>query len=474
MIKIYINSNDKSSDIEQSSLSFSQGVTKVPSTLQFTVKLTPDKTPPALGDTVILEEDSVRLFKGVIVQREDSIISGIARGLILTCKDGLHNFDALLVNKAYADTTVNAVITDIVTNYSTGFTLDIPTSTPAIKSYRFNYEEPSKCLQTIAQQIGWDWYIDPYDVVHFFNRGTETAPFEIDDTGGKAVFNTLSFDSNIVELKNSVFLRGGEYLDAIAEEDALDKYVADGEQVLINLGYKYNSIQVTINGTPLDVGTDFIHDPAEYDVLYNFQEKLLRWREDNKPDEGDIIAVFGNIYIPLIVQAEDTDSVNTYGRREGIKIDKSITSVLEAEAAATAILDEGSEGAAEGSFVTREKGLRAGQLIRINSSIFGVDDVYKINTIAGRISGYETFEYTVQFIKSGNYTFNDIMLDLLGRDKKNLTISDDEVIQRLRKLYDTYGVEDEIWDAYTTTPPYKYVPVTGENTPGKWNFSTWS
>lgn len=456
MITLTINSVDRTSEVDQQSIRFEQAVTKSPSTLSFSIKKGPNKNIPDLGDEVVLTEDAVDLFKGTVVERSDDVISGLLLSVTITCKDGLHLFDALLVNKAYSATTVGAVVADIVSTFTTGFTLDIPASTPPVTSVRFNYEHPSRCLQLLAEQIGWDWYIDASYVVHFFKQGNETAPFEVTDTNGKAVFGSLSFNSNILELKNSVFLRGGEYLDAVSEGDALDKYTADGQQVVINLGYKYNSIQVTVNGVAKTVGTDFLHDPADYDCLYNFQEKLLRFREDNKPTAGQIVKAFGNVYIPLIVQAEDGDSILAYGRREGIKIDKTITSVLEAEQAVTAVLDQWSEGSYEGSFKTREKGLRAGQQITITSDIFDVDNNYKINRVSGRMNGHDSFEYDVQFIKSGNVNFTDIMVDLLGRERKNITIADNETIQRLRKFTESFGATDELVAITKTTGPYVY------------------
>jgi len=473
MIQVLINTVDKTSLIEQRSISFEQGVTKSPSTLSFMVLNSNGKSSPILGDEVILKEDGTSLFKGTIIEREDDLNGSMFLGTRFTCKDGAFNLDKRLVNKAYSNTTVKDVVDDIVTNFATGFTLDIPDITPSVKSVKFNYEYPSRCLQTIAQQIGWDWSIDPSDVIHFFPKGQEESPFTITDTNGNCVFNTLSFNSNILELKNSVFLRGGEYLDVVSESDALDKYTADGQQVVINLGYKYNSIQVTVNGVAKTVGADFLSDPADYDVLYNFQEKLLRFREDNKPTNGQIVKAFGNVYIPLIVQAEDSDSVLAYGRFEGIKIDKTITSVLEAEQACSAILEEWGQSSYDGSFKTREKGLRAGQMITIDSDIFDVHETFKINRITGQMNGHDQFEYRVELIKSGNINFNDIMIDLLGREKKNLTISDDEVIQRLFKILDSFGTDDELIAITSTTGPYKYGPVTGGNTVGKWNFSTW-
>jgi hypothetical protein len=473
MIAILINSVDRSSEIENDSVIFQQSVTKEPSTLSFNIKKSSSKTIPVLGDEVLLQEDGDNIFKGTITERKEVIIDGLLIAFEFGCKDGLHDFDRQLVKKAYNGVDAVSVAQDIVDSFTSGFTLDAPASGPVIDTIRFNYEQPSKAMQALCDAIGWDWYIDADDVVHFFAAGAELAPFSITDDNGKAAFGSLEFDGNILELKNVVYVRGGEYEDAVSESDALDKYIADGTQVTFNLGYRYNNVEVSVNGSAKTVGVDFIDDPADFDCLYNYQEKLIRFRDDNKPTSGQTVKVFGNALIPLIVQAQDDASIAAYGRFEGIQIDQSINSIAEAESVASELLSKWSAGSYEGKFRTLEKGLRAGQYITINSTLREVNDSFKINQITGKMKGYDRFEYSVQFIKSGQVTFTDMMVGLLSLQKKNITISDDEVIQRLTKMSDAVGIADELVSITKTSPPYKYGAVSPGNTVGKYGFSTY-
>ncbi|HEY1037162.1 MAG TPA: hypothetical protein VGE62_01110 [Candidatus Paceibacterota bacterium] len=474
MITITINGIDRSDHIDVDSIIFTQGVSKQPSILAFTIKKNSSKTIPNLGQAVIMEEDGERLFKGTLTEKGESVIEGLVVGYSYAAKDGLHNFDRKLVKKAYNSTDAVSVAQDIVDSFSTGFTLEAPAVGPGVDSIRFNYEQPSKAMQALAGEIGWDWYIDPYDVVHFFPKKDKVAPFEITDTNGNLSWGSLEFDSNILELKNIVYVRGGEYLDAISESEAIDKYTADGYQLAWPLVYRYNGVQVTVDGVSKTVGIDNITDPLSVDVLYNFSEKSIRFREDNKPADEALVKIFGNAYIPLIVQASDSISISAYGEFEDIKIDKNINSIREAEMLAGAVLDQWSEGSYEGRFRTMQKGLRAGQYITINSAEFGVNDSFKINTVTGRMKGHDRMEYTISFLKSGETDFTDIMVGLLGKDRKNIVISDDEVIQRLIKIEETFGAGDEITEIVKTVGPYHYEDVAGGNTPGIYNFSTYS
>jgi hypothetical protein len=107
------------------------------------------------------------------------------------------------------------------------------------------------------------------------------------------------------------------------------------------------------------------------------------------------------------------------------------------------------------------------------STRFGVNKRYRINSISGTMKQYGEFEYDVEFITSGQTTLTDILIDLIGKENKNIEINPNEVIQRFRNLLDTFEVTDEITDVIQGTPPYAWAPVTTGNE-GKWNFATWS
>lgn len=471
MLTITIESVDRTNDVEKQSLTIQQHLSKQPSTLNFIIKGV--KNALSLGDSITLTEDSEDIFTGTITDKKAVSLGGVGVAYEYTAMDGYFQLDRILVSKAYTDTTAVDIVDDIITNYVTGITLDAPTESPSIKTARFNYEQPSRCIQKIANQIGWDWYIDANNVLHFFSPSSNPAPFEVTDDNGNAIAKSLNFDSNITELKNVIYIRGGEYLSAISEANAVDRYEADGEQVAFPLVYRYNSVEVTLDGTPLDVGVDFLNDPADHDVLYNFQEKLVRFRDDNKPTVGQVLKVFGNNYIPLVMRVEDEDSITTYGQRDGVNIDQTINSIEEAELVGGALLEKWREGSQEGSFSTRQTGLRVGQTIRITSARFGIDKDYKINSIVGTVKHHGELEYQIQFLTSGQTTFTDLMIDLISRDKNNIEISPDEVIQRYRNLKDDFNVTDEITEQTSDSAPYHWSPVTTGN-PGNWNFFTWS
>jgi hypothetical protein len=542
-----INSVNRTLDIEQESLSPEMTLTKAPAILEFFIKGTKSNI-PTLGQTVLLSEDGENIFRGTITERLDTVLAGqMVPGYLFTCTDGFYEMDRRLVQKAYSNTTATAVAQDIVDNFMTGFTLDAPTTSPLINTARFNYEQPSRCLTKLANEVGWDWYVDADNVIHFFPESNEVAPFEITDDNGNLEFRTLEFEQNVTELRNRVYVRGGQYSDPISEDFAIDLYEANGVDQTFPLVYRYENVQVSVNKVAQSVGVDFIdqsigdsrssgtadslsanqlidstatfqtdgvapgdqvHNTTddsyaivvsvdseteltlnrdifddgneEYqvrerllDCLYNFQEKLVRF-PDGTLVQNDVCRVFGDAKIPLVVQAEDPDSIDRYGVREGIEIDSTIDSIAEAELLAFARVDQWKEGSREGTFKTRRKGLRVGQTIRINSAKFGVDDTYKINKIRGSMNGHDELIYDIDFLKSGQTTFTDIVVGLIGRSREGIEISPNEVIQRFRKVEEAFSMADEIVETSFTTGPYFYGPTTGGNEEARYSFSTYS
>jgi hypothetical protein len=469
-MQLLIDAVDRTADIEQRSIRYKSTLSKAPATLSFFIK--GNKTIPDMGDSVLFKLDGSNFFTGTITDKAEDIVNGLLVGYSFVCMDGFFELDRKLVVKAYNNTDVGTVMADIISTFTTGFTLNSPATTPTVKTVKFNYEQPSRCIQKLMNAVGWDWYISTENVINIFPPATNTAPYEINDTDGNHIKDSLSRDRNITELKNIVYIRGGEYEDEILEVDAIDKYEANGEDNTFPLVYRYADTEVTVDGVAQTVGVDFLNEFADgFDVLYNFQEKLVRF-PDGTLSAGQVVRVFGNAKVPLIVQGIDEDSVLEYGEREGMEINKSINSIEEAEVLAIALLERWKEGASQGKFQTYKTGWLVGQTVTINSTLMGITGDFKVNKVTAKMHDHENFVFTIEYIKSGQTTFTDMLVGLIGRSTENITIADNEVLQKLKSISDAFGLTDEIVSITSTTGPYGYAPVTTK-TPAKYGFSTY-
>lgn len=465
-----INSIDKSGIVDWKTLSKTEVLTKEVDRLEFDIKKTPAKIIPSLNDEVVLLENGVKIFGGLIVEKKEKILGGRLIGYEIKCKDWSHKLDGQLVTKSYEGQTARAIVLDIISTFTTGFTINnVKTSTPVVTSIRFNYEQVTRALTQLADQIGWDWYVDADKDIHFFDEETEYAPFVLDDNGGNFEWGTLEINESVLNLKNSVFVRGGEYKKAISESNAVDVYKGDGSRKTFQLAYRYDNIAVKKGGVLQTIGTDQQTDPATVDCLYNFNEKFIKF--GNAPANGDSIVIYGNAYIPIIAQVRDQVSIGTYGEFQDAIVDKSIESIQEAQTRAVSELKKYSESVYEASFKTIKTGLKTGQKIILNSGIRNIVKGFKLNRIIGKARGNDHLEYEVYMLASGEVTFTDIMVDLLSKDKKNIVIAINEVLQRFEKFTEEMALSDTAQALSKTTPPYQWGPSANA---GKWSFFTWA
>lgn len=472
MLTLKINSVDQSSIVDWKSLVKTEVLTKEVDRLEFFVRKTPSKTIPAVNDDVVLLEDGTKIFGGIIIEKNDKIVGGRLVGYDFKCKDYSHLLDRKLVVKNYSNQSARSILLDIISTYTTGFTTaNVALSTPNVSSIKFNYEQVSRAITQLCDQIGFDWYVDADKDIHFFAEESLTAPFDLDDTSGNLEWATLEVLQTIINLKNNVYVRGGEYKKAISEANAIDVYKGDGTQKIFPLAYRYATITVKKNGVVQTVGTDQQTDPATVDCLYNFNEKFIKF--PSAVPSGQEVKIYGDALIPIIARVQDGTSVATYGEYQHVKIDKSITSVAEAYAAARAELRKFAENVYQAQFKTTKTGLKTGQKIRLNSPIRGYDKYFRINKIIGKARDSGSMEYQVSMIASGDVTFTDIMLELLGKDRKNITIAENEVVQHIEQLAEAPTIGDTVATSHVTSnPPYTWGP--GGANDFVWGFFVWS
>lgn len=462
---------DRSSSVNWRSLSIMSVLSKEVDQLEFMIRKTSgSKYVPTAGLEVTLEEDAIKIFGGVIVEIQEVVEAGILLSYKIRCKDYSHYLDRKLATKTYTGFESGDIITDLITTYTTGFTtVNVPATSPIIETMRFNYEQLTRALTKIADTIGWDWFVDPDKDIHFFNADSSVAPFNLTDTGDLFEWKSLEINQNIQQLRNVVFVRGGEYKKTIIEAQAIDTYEAQAGQVTFPLAYRYDNITVKKNGVVQTVGIDNKDNLATKDALYNFTEKFITF---DPMSAGDDVVIYGDAYIPVIAQARDTDSITAYGEYQTVVIDKNITSIEEALLRARIELIKYSEGTYEASFRTKQTGLRVGQRITVTlSSNRSVTRTLKINRITGKADSSGTMEYTAFLVSSGQVTLHDIFIELLERDKQNIVIAPNEVIQALEILFDTFSVTDSAPIVTTDSPPYHW--ATGANE-GLWGKSTWA
>lgn len=467
-VVIKIATVDESSEIDWTSVQLNRAITNQTDTLTFSIRR-PDSAgiKPLLSQTVEVIEDGTTLFLGQIIEVHESI-EGKLETFDCVCKDLSFDMDRKLIIKIYENMSVNSIIADMVATFIPGYTTTNVNCPIVINYIAFNYEYPSKCLQQLAQITNYDWYVDDNYNIFFFQKAGVNAPFNLTDTNGKYIYNTLEINRDIKNLRNSIIVRGGEYLGASTSETL----IADGSQTTFLQAYRYSGIAVTVAAVSKTVGVDNIDDPTLFDCLYNFQEKAIKFPSASKPTVGQAVVVSGQPYYPVITKVVNPASVAQYGEFQYKIIDKSINSKEAARDRARAEITQWALEVNEGGFSTLSTGLETGQVINIQSTIRGINQDFVISRIKSKMQTPTSFRHMVTLVTSQTYGMIEFLSSLLIDKDKQIVINADEVLDYITSFNDQFTVTDSIGTPTYRTGPYKYnletwahkIPITIKNT----------
>jgi hypothetical protein len=472
------NGTDISNSVDWKSIDLVEVLTKEVSTLKFDVRIGsgqtyPSKTVPAIGDTIKLYDSSGIVFGGTVTEVEVTI-EGLLFTYQITCTDYSYLFDGTLVKKNYAMMDPHDIVVDIVTNFAAGkgFTTNhVQKGNFLVPSIKFNYQQPTKCLQSLAKLIGWDWYIDPNKDIHFFLGDVENAvgeggiaPITVDATSAKIEWNSLDVDLNLQNMQNSVYVIGGNYTKTFTSLNTVDVFPTDGTRQFFSLTYPYdiNTLTVTLDGVAKTVGIANQTDPATVQVLYNDAQRWIQFTA-GAPANGHTVKVFGNAKVPIVAHAGDSSSIATYGEYQTVIVDIKITSVPEAQQRAKAAVLQFGHPVYDVKFKTLVAGCAIGQAITVNLPSFGLNNkqlVIKRVEATGYVPGPNgMLEYQVECIGSDTVTFTDLMTTLLQEEANQTPVDDSTVNQNLEVVAEPVTISESV-SATAGSRPYKYGPTS--------------
>lgn len=466
-VELEINDVNKSTDVDWKSINLTRALTNQIDTITFALtRADSSGYKPVLNDKIELIEDGTLIFGGLVVSIDESVEKK-KEVVKVTAKDFSFDMDKKLVIQVYENMTVEDIIEDIKTNYlGAGYTTTNVNCTTNIEYIAFNYEMPSKCFQQLAQIVDYDWYVDEAKNIYFFLKGSQTAPFELSDTNGNYIYDSLEISSDIKNIRNSIIVRGGTY----QANASFEEFEADGDQTTFTFAYKYSNTALTVNGVSKTMGIDFITDPTTVDALYNFNEKAVKFPAASKPTTGQIVKLAGNPHVPVVTKLTNAPSIALYGEFQYKIVDKSIASKAAARDRARAEIAAWAASINEGSFSTYTAGLKPGQKIRIQSTNRSIDNYYIISRITSKMHTPTAMIHTCQLVTSQTYGMVEFLQNLLIAKDKEIQIGQDEVLDSVLGLSDEITLTDTVTALTPTTGPYKYQPHASD---ARWNFAKW-
>lgn len=466
-VTITINGTDKSNTIDWRSIKKVEILTRQPDTLSFRIKNYGTKTYlPVLNDEVIMLDGATRIFAGLITEIRQEI-DGLAKYHLIMCKDYTQLLDRQLVSKTYTAQTVSAIVADIISTYTTGFTVTNVVGTDTVQKIVFNYMTVSQALQKLSETLGnYDWYVDYNKDIHFFPNAYIVAPFTITDSNQNLVWNSLKFDQVNHQIRNDIIVRGGT-----VNGTAVDNIqIVDGTQRIFFVGYNLDSFLAykALAASPttfvaLTVGADGKDDPTAYDTLYNPNRGLLTFPDSTKPAVNDRFKYTGTPVYPLIAEQKDTVSITTYGTYQYVIVDTTIKSRAAASQRARAELLKYSNPLKTANFETHVSGLLSGQTITINSTVWGVNTEYKIQQITTTLRTFDgsSLKFEVDCVSTESLNMVDILNKLLVKDVSDqIEIGQNEVVDLIYSALEEITIGESVAISLTHNPQAETITLT--------------
>ena len=477
-MQILIDSVDKTESVLRKSLNVRNRINDRADECRFTIKkktTTPYR--PDLNDEVIITNDGVRIFAGVIITIEEVVSAGSLIEYSIVCTDYAHFLQRRLVTERYEDTTASAIINSLISTYtSDGFTTNGVTVSKEITSFSFNGLTISKALEKLAKSLNALWYVDYNKDIHFFYRNSEPAPFQLTDTSGNYIYNSLVIKEDITKLRNSITVRGGTNPSTVSREKVIISQ--SNEQDIWPVGYKFsNKPVVLVNDVAQVVGVEFLDDDSLFDCMWSYTEKYIRFTTGNIPAVDDEIKTQGKIEIPVIVRTPNNGSIEEYGVFEYQINDETIATNDEAIERAVAELQAYANELHEGQFETYNNGLRSGQILDIVSTERDkairvvLQDVRLSSTDPeGNVLRYKVRFATLKTIGVIEFLQNSLMNEEIIED------ASETLLNYIQQPEDVVSFSDDgVQEITIRSAPYKWSNDAG-TTPNRfiWNFSTWS
>lgn len=423
-------------------------------------------------DEVEVWDGATKIFGGRIIRIDREVESPGVEKFSVSCKDYVEDMDGFLAVEDYQEKTVDFIISDLLSKYANGagFTVNNVDCDIVIQRILFDAKPISKCIDELAELVNYQWYIDPNKDIHFFAKGTEEAPFELTDSNGNYIFSSLKLTEDYSQVVNSILVEGGTFKGETVKIDfkVLESDVDEERESFSTIEHFAEMPKVYVNDVQKTVGVNNLDKAEDFDILWDYNQKIIKFREDNRPGLFDKITLEGSVSIPAIFIATDSDSISEYGKKQIKIIDKSIDSFQEAAQRAAAELDAYKEKLTDGSFTTYNSGLVSGQQIHIQSDLRGIDQYFVIKRVSFRMKTYNSFEYDIDLITQKTMGLVDFLQkQVLDKDKEVDVDRNQQLTKYVQKdealTINETDVKQKGEDEEEMTPQWVFGPYHPEN-----------
>ncbi len=407
---------------------------------------------PEIDDEVSItleKEDTTteKVFGGRVLKVQPEEESKGFRVYTVTCIDYTRDANkGEPIAEIFRDQTGNEILTYLLANYPqlSGFTMTNANATETIDNLFCDHLKFTDVLAEIAQRTGLDYYIDPNKDIHIFTPGEEASSIGIDEVEGAFQKGTMKIKKEGDKIVNWVLVEGGEY---DANETESENFTADGSQTEFNLDGRYSGVTVTVAGTPKDVGVFGIDDQkledGDVDCLYDFSGRRIVFRDDNKPTSGQAVVATGYPKLPVLVQADDSVSIEKYGLMPKKIKNERLKTVDSAKQVAFAELQKYSNAVNSGGFTTRRTFIKAGESITVSLPALGISEAFYVQGAQIEWVADGVFETKITIASAETIDAVGVLQKILNRQTQST--SAEQILNQYKKFAEIIKIADE-WE----------------------------
>ena len=471
MITIKIDNTDRSSLIDFGSVKKKDNINQDADTLQFSLAYHAGQTfRPEANSMVEMLDGTTRTFYGRITSIDKSIESDSIAKYDIRCNDIGRDLAKYLANETYEAMTVAEIITALLTDFSDGtFTTTNVACDIEITKITYDRVNTWDAINKLADLTNYSWYVDYNKDIHFFQKNNEAAPIIISDDSGNYIFDSLKVSVDLTQIKNRVFIKGGE----VEGDNRTEYFDGNGTRNTYALSNKFSGKPtVAVGGVAKTVGIDYLDNEDDFDCFWDFNQKYVRFKSTTIPVSGtNNVTVTGKPLYNLIIQVEEPVSAKKFGPVEFYKNVPDLKSREDALRYAKSQIEAYRAGINEGSFKTYSSGLRSGQIIAVSSTLLDVSESFVIQSVDFSMITQETYSYSIKLASIRSVGIVDFLIDLLRKSNTALESGGDSVLEKTSYPLEQMKMDDEIGintddypqsermemdDAITSRPDYEH------------------
>ncbi|MBC9786800.1 hypothetical protein H1S01_20835, partial [Heliobacterium chlorum] len=149
----------------------------------------------------------VRVFAGIIDSVKLARSTGGLNIWDVTAQDYTFQLNRRLVVETYEGQTADWIAKDIILKYGQGIftTNHVMPGAPTVVSIMFDYMAPADCFKKLAEYCGWEWYVDYYRDVWFFDS-EEDPTYSASSLNIITPFRNLKHSIDTAGLRNRIYV----------------------------------------------------------------------------------------------------------------------------------------------------------------------------------------------------------------------------------------------------------------------------